>query len=69
MCQLGECIVRNHTPARTSSTGWMTMLHDTADTLKNGIAGSELLVFEGCVHAAIYESVAEFNEKTLSFLS
>jgi pimeloyl-ACP methyl ester carboxylesterase len=43
--------------------------HDTADTLKNGIAGSELLVFEGCVHAAIYESVAEFNEKTLSFLS
>jgi 3-oxoadipate enol-lactonase len=49
--------------------------HDTvtslrfADTLKNGIAGSELLVFEGCAHAAIYESVAEFNEKTLSFLS
>jgi pimeloyl-ACP methyl ester carboxylesterase len=39
-----------------------------ADALKSGIAGSELLVFEGCAHAAIYESVAEFNEKTLSFL-
>jgi len=48
--------------------------HDTvtslrfADALNSGIAGSELLVFEGCAHAAIYESVAEFNEKTLSFL-
>ena len=40
-----------------------------ADALKSGIAGSELLVFEGCAHAAIYESVAEFNEKTLSFLA
>jgi hypothetical protein len=49
--------------------------HDTvtslrfADTIKNGISGSELLVFEGCAHAAIYESVAEFNEKSLSFLT
>jgi pimeloyl-ACP methyl ester carboxylesterase len=48
--------------------------HDTvtslrfADTLKTGTAGSGLLVFESCAHAAIYESVAEFNEKTLSFL-
>ncbi len=48
--------------------------HDTvtslrfADALKTGIAGSELLVFEGCAHAALYESVAEFNQKTLSFL-
>jgi pimeloyl-ACP methyl ester carboxylesterase len=39
-----------------------------ADALKNGIAGSELFVFEGCAHAALYENVAEFNEKTLSFL-
>ncbi len=48
--------------------------HDTvtslrfADAMKNGIKASELLVFESCAHAAIYESVAEFNEKTLSFL-
>jgi pimeloyl-ACP methyl ester carboxylesterase len=39
-----------------------------ADAMKNGIKGSELLVFETCAHAPIYESVAEFNEKTLSFL-
>ena len=39
-----------------------------ADALKNGIKGSELLVFETCAHAAIYETVSDFNEKTLSFL-
>ena len=36
--------------------------------MKNGIKGSEFLVFETCAHAPIYESVAEFNDKTLSFL-
>jgi pimeloyl-ACP methyl ester carboxylesterase len=36
--------------------------------MKSGINGSELLVFETCAHAPIYESVAEFNERTLSFL-
>jgi 3-oxoadipate enol-lactonase len=40
-----------------------------ADAMKNGIAGSELFVFETCSHAPIYESVAEFNEKTLNFLN
>jgi 3-oxoadipate enol-lactonase len=40
-----------------------------ADAMKNGIAGSELVVFETCAHAPIYESVAEFNEKTLNFLN
>ena len=39
-----------------------------ADAMKNGIKGSELVVFETCAHAPIYESVAEFNDKTLSFL-
>ena len=39
-----------------------------ADAMKSGINGSELLVFETCAHAPIYESVAEFNERTLSFL-
>ena len=39
-----------------------------ADALKTGIKGSELVVFETCAHAPIYESVAEFNEKTLGFL-
>jgi pimeloyl-ACP methyl ester carboxylesterase len=40
-----------------------------ADALSNGINGSELLVFETCAHAPIYQSTAEFNEKTLSFLN
>ena len=40
-----------------------------ADAMKNGIKRSELLVFENCSHAPIYESVSEFNQKTLSFLS
>jgi pimeloyl-ACP methyl ester carboxylesterase len=40
-----------------------------ADAMKNGIKRSELVVFETCAHAPIYESVGEFNEKTLSFLN
>ena len=40
-----------------------------AETLTNGIKSSELLAFETCAHAPIYQSVAEFNEKTLSFLN
>ncbi len=39
-----------------------------ADALKGGIRGAELLVFEGCAHAPIYEKVEEFNQKTLAFL-
>jgi pimeloyl-ACP methyl ester carboxylesterase len=39
-----------------------------AEPLKNGIKNSEVHVFETCAHAAIYESVSEFNEKTLAFL-
>lgn len=36
--------------------------------LQNGIKGSELLIFEGCSHAPIYEKVNEFNLTTLAFL-
>jgi len=39
-----------------------------AETMQKGIAGSELLVFEDCSHAPIYENVADFNAKTLDFL-
>jgi pimeloyl-ACP methyl ester carboxylesterase len=47
--------------------------HDTACSLRfadrlKTIRNSEMLVFEGCSHAPIYENVAEFNEKTLQFL-
>jgi pimeloyl-ACP methyl ester carboxylesterase len=39
-----------------------------AGPIQKGIRRSELLVFEGCSHAPIYEKVAEFNDKTLQFL-
>jgi 2-hydroxy-6-oxonona-2,4-dienedioate hydrolase len=39
-----------------------------ADQLKNGIKNSELHIFENCAHAALYEDVPAFNEKTLAFL-
>lgn len=39
-----------------------------ADRMKSNISGSELLIFEGCAHAQIYEKVEEFNQKTLAFL-
>ncbi len=40
-----------------------------ADPLKNGIAGSELAIFEDCSHAPLYENVADFNARTLEFLT
>jgi pimeloyl-ACP methyl ester carboxylesterase len=39
-----------------------------ADGLHGSIGNSELLIFEGCAHAPIYEKVDEFNQKTLAFL-
>ena len=39
-----------------------------ADGIKSSIQGSELVIFEGCAHAPIYEKVDEFNQKTLAFL-
>lgn len=39
-----------------------------ADQMKNNIRGSELVIFEGCAHAPIYENVEGFNQTTLAFL-
>jgi pimeloyl-ACP methyl ester carboxylesterase len=39
-----------------------------ADRMTAAIRGSELLIFEECSHAPIYEKVEEFNQKTLAFL-
>lgn len=39
-----------------------------ADRMMSEIENAELVVFEGCAHAPIYEKVDEFNEKTLAFL-
>jgi pimeloyl-ACP methyl ester carboxylesterase len=40
-----------------------------ADPITDAIAGSEVLVFEDCAHAPIYENVKEFNKRTLAFLN
>ena len=39
-----------------------------AAPLTEGIANTELIVFEDCAHAAIYEDVEGFNQRTLAFL-
>jgi pimeloyl-ACP methyl ester carboxylesterase len=39
-----------------------------AAPLTEGIADTELIVFEDCAHAAIYENVDGFNAQTLEFL-
>jgi pimeloyl-ACP methyl ester carboxylesterase len=39
-----------------------------ADRMKGKIRNTELLIFEDCAHAPIYENVAEFNDRTLQFL-
>jgi len=40
-----------------------------AEPLTAGIAGSEVVVFEDCSHAPIYENVEAFNQRTLAFLT
>jgi 3-oxoadipate enol-lactonase len=39
-----------------------------AAPLQEGIANSELVIFEDCAHAAIYENTEAFNARTLEFL-
>ena len=39
-----------------------------ADQMNRNIRDSELLIFEGCAHAPLYEKVEEFNQRTLRFL-
>ena len=40
-----------------------------AEPIHEAISGSELVVFEGCSHAPIYERPDEFNQRTLAFLT
>ena len=39
-----------------------------AEQMKNGIRNSEVIIFEGCSHAPLFENVEEFNRSTLNFL-
>jgi len=39
-----------------------------ADAMRTNIRKSDVLIFEDCAHAPLYEQVEAFNEKTLQFL-
>ena len=39
-----------------------------AKRISSGFKEPEVVIFEGCAHAPIYEKVDEFNQKTLAFL-
>jgi 3-oxoadipate enol-lactonase len=39
-----------------------------ADPIREAIPDCELVVFEDCAHAPIYENVEQFNQQTLAFL-
>ncbi len=66
--------VESHLGKITSPTQITFGRHDMvtstrfADRMQANIQGAELIVFEGCAHAPIYEKVDEFNQKTLEFL-
>jgi len=66
---------RSQPPPRRVMNSRRLMGHDQvtslrfSDALTGGIKGSELVVFETCSHAPIYQSTVEFNEKTLGFLN
>jgi pimeloyl-ACP methyl ester carboxylesterase len=73
-----EAVLAHDAERALESIGAPTLItfgrHDLATStrfagpLTDGIADSELIVFEDCAHAPIYENVEEFNEKTLAFL-
>jgi 3-oxoadipate enol-lactonase len=76
--QQSNAVIGHDVEAQLSRIASPTLItfgrHDTAtstrfaDRLKAGIRNSELLIFDGCSHAPIYEKVEEFNQKTLAFL-
>ena len=50
--------------------GWRIMVASTrfADPLSAAIPDTELIIFEDCAHAPIYDNVDDFNQRTLAFL-
>jgi hypothetical protein len=40
-----------------------------ADGLTSRMRDAEVVVFDGCAHAPLYEKVAGFTERTLAFLA
>jgi pimeloyl-ACP methyl ester carboxylesterase len=62
------CSAASRRRARSLSARDVVTSTRFAGPLTEGIKDSELVVFEGCAHAPIYENIAEFNAKTIGFL-
>jgi pimeloyl-ACP methyl ester carboxylesterase len=39
-----------------------------ADAIRAKVKDAEMIVFDGCAHAALYQNVETFNQQTLEFL-
>ena len=62
--QLGQITV----PTQITFASRRVDVDSFPDRMTGAIRSSELLIFEECSHAPIYEKVEEFNQKTLAFL-
>jgi 3-oxoadipate enol-lactonase len=65
-----EAQLRRVTVPTSTTFGLNDMVTSTrfASRLKEGIPNSEVLIFEECAHAPIYEKIEEFNGKSLNFM-
>jgi pimeloyl-ACP methyl ester carboxylesterase len=78
LMQQSSAVIAHDAEAQLSRITAPTLItfgrHDLAtstrfvERMKGTIRNSELLIFEGCAHAPIYENVEEFNNKTVQFL-
>lgn len=59
---------RIHAPTPITFGRWDLVCSTRFEPAFRTIGGSEVHVFEDCAHAAIYENVSAFNERTLTFL-
>jgi pimeloyl-ACP methyl ester carboxylesterase len=76
--QQSEAVIRHDVESQVGRIAVPTLLtfgrHDAltsvrfADPIKAKVPHVETLIFEDCAHAALYQSVEEFNQKTLAFL-
>ena len=55
-------------PAGTTLLDALTPQRQLVSLMTSQIRNSELIVFEECAHAPIYEKVEEFNQRTFSFI-
>ncbi len=72
-----DAVVRHDVEAQLNRIAAPTLItfgrHDAltirfAETMRKNIRSSEVVIFEGCAHAPLYEHVEEFNDQTLRFI-